>query len=112
MTTATTTNIQSKTVPFFVLRVSTDRFKALFTVPSRMAEALVIHPILCRGASFDLKIDSVSRSRERNLSAEPNSTTFLSTEFSSPYPEETARAIAERLAIRQDGPSPAISNLF
>ena len=94
-------------VPFFVLRLSNDEAKALFTVPSDVAEVLISHPILCRGASFDLKIDVVSR--ERSSSVRDSDTTFLSTHFSSPDPEETARAIAERIAIRQANPSPNVN---
>ena len=99
---------RNKAVPFFVLHLADARFKALFTVPSGMAETLILHPILCRGGSFDLTIDLVSQ----NDSMQSTSTSFLSTEFSSSYPEETARAIAERIAIRQEDPSPAVSHLF
>jgi len=70
-----------------------------------MAEKLVNHPILCRGASFDLKIDVVAVDTNTG-------TSFLSTEFSSPDPEETAQAIADRIFIRAEYPSPAISHLF
>jgi len=77
-----------------------------------MAENLVDHPILCRGASFDLTIDAVSQSREKTTAVQNSGTSFLSTEFFSPNPEETARAIAERIAIRQENPSPNLSHLF
>ena len=102
-------------MPFFILRVPDGRIKALFTVPSNMAETLVIHPIFCRGGSFDLQIDdvNVNQSRERNYAVQSTtSTIFISTVFCSPYPDETARAIAERIAIRQEDPSPAVSHLF
>ncbi|KAL3918032.1 MAG: hypothetical protein SGILL_004437 [Bacillariaceae sp.] len=87
------------TVPYFVLKLSDGKAKALFTIPSDMAEALIQHPILCRGASFDLEIDVVSQGRRRKHS-DNNDTTFLSAHFCSPHPEETARAISERLRIR------------
>jgi len=101
-----------KTVPYFVLHLSDEIVKALFVVESSMTEKLISYPILCRGASFDLAIDAVSKSREKSPSLQNNGTTFLSTEFSSPDPEESARAIAERIAIRQENPTPNFSNMF
>jgi hypothetical protein len=71
-------------------------------------QSLVVNPVLCRGASFDLEIDLVSQGRKKSNSA----TSFLSTEFLSPNPEETAQAISERLAIRMGGPSPVLSHFF
>lgn len=56
-------------VPFFVLNLSDGRAKALFTVPTDVAASLVEHPVLCRGASFDLAIDVVSRGRQRTPSS-------------------------------------------
>lgn len=122
MTTKTETKKSNKSVPFFILHLSGDKVKALFTVPSSTAEALVSYPILCRGASFDLSVDEVSQSREntllriesirRDASFQNIDISFLSTQFSSPNPEETARAIAERIAIRQENPSPNVSHLF
>jgi hypothetical protein len=113
ITTADTTTMNSnKNIPFFVLHLSDDKVKALFVVPSSMAKSLIKHPILCRGASFDLTIDVVSQSRARNTAVENSGTTFLATEFSSPQPEETARAIAERISIRQENPSPNVAHLF
>jgi hypothetical protein len=112
MTTNNTTSESNKCIPFFVLRLSDDKFKALFVVQASAAETLVSHPILCRGAIFDLTIDAVSQSREKVNALQHSGKSFLSTEFSSPNPEETARAIAERIAIRQETPSPNISQLF
>jgi hypothetical protein len=71
-------------------------------------QSLVVNPVLCRGASFDLEIDLVSQGRKKSNS----STSFLSTEFLSPNPEETAQAISERLAIRMGSPSPVLSHFF
>ena len=89
-------------VPYFVLHLSsskqhqdTNRAKALFTVPSELAQALVKHPVSCRGATFDLEIDVVSTSKK----AASSPTTFLSSEFVSPTPEATAQAIAQRLGM-------------
>mmetsp|Transcript_18389 Transcript_18389/g.37629 ORF Transcript_18389/g.37629 Transcript_18389/m.37629 type:complete len:134 (-) Transcript_18389:503-904(-) len=109
---STATTNSNRIIPFFVLHLSDDKVKALFRVPSNMAETLVGYPILCRGASFDLIIDVISQSRETATAGQNSRTTFLSTEFCSPDPEETARAIAERIAIRQEFPSPNVSNLF
>ena len=103
---------ENKIVPYFVLDTYGDRVKVLFVVSSDAAETLILHPILCRGASFDLKIDTVSQTREMRTAARHNGTSFLSTEFSSPNPDETARAIAERVAIRQESPPPNLSHLF
>jgi hypothetical protein len=117
-------------VPFFVLRLPDGRAKALFTVPSELAEILVLHPIMARGACFRLNVDVVSQGRQvlqrrRRCSHNENkgdlevgsdnatsvcndaaaavTTSFLSTEFVSPNPEETALAISERIGIRMMG---------
>mmetsp|Transcript_20983 Transcript_20983/g.43206 ORF Transcript_20983/g.43206 Transcript_20983/m.43206 type:complete len:114 (+) Transcript_20983:118-459(+) len=112
MTTNAPTRNGNKIVPFFVLNLSDDNVKALFIVSSSAAETLVQHPILCRGASFDLTVDSVSQFQEMGTAVQNSGTSFLSTEFSSPNPDETAQAIAERIAIRQESPPPNISSLF
>jgi hypothetical protein len=131
-------NSNNKAVPFFVLHLDDDRVKALFRVPSDISETLIQHPILCRGSSFDIKIDVVSSQCRDNDNDDNDDTTttmiqtnnnnnnnnndndnnagdtcFLSTEYSSPDPEGTAQAIAERIAIRIESPSTAsFSNLF
>jgi hypothetical protein len=128
-------NSNNKAVPFFVLHLDDDRVKALFRVPSDISETLIQHPILCRGSSFDIKIDVVSsqcrdndnddttttmiqtnNNNNNNNNDNDNNvsdTCFLSTEYSSPDPEGTAQAIAERIAIRIESPSTAsFSNLF
>jgi hypothetical protein len=94
----------SNKVPYFLLQLDDGQSRALFTVPANAASALVVHPVLCRGSSFHLDLHDEGRKRE--------STAFLSTVFFSPYPEETARQIAERLAIRIGSPSPVVSQLF
>jgi hypothetical protein len=90
------------------------RAKAVFTVPADLVSALTAYPILCRGASFDLCIDEDSENIMQaaymsNISLTSpasmrrrNGTTFLSTEFYSPSPEDTASEISKRLAIRID----------
>jgi hypothetical protein len=95
-------------VPYFVLHLSDGRAKALFTVPTQMAQSLVVNPVLCRGSSFDLEIDVVSQGRKKSSST----TSFLSSEFYSPVPEEAAQAISERLAVRIGSPSPGLSQFF
>jgi hypothetical protein len=118
-------------VPYFVLHLPDGRAKALFTVPSDMAEILVLHPIMARGACFHLNVDVVSLGRpiiqrgrrscsnndgNENVdysndnaanigdgSAVQVATSFLSTEFISPRPDETALAISERIWIRMMG---------
>lgn len=129
-------------VPYFVLHLPNGKAKALFTVPSHLADVLVLHPIMARGACFELTVDVVSQGRqqqhrrrnngndngggERSSLSIPNSTTttndydnntktdaatsFLSTEFVSPRPEETAHAIAERLQNRLQGTTTTSSN--
>ena len=124
MTTTTNrnSNNNNKTVPFFVLHLADDRVKALFRVPSDIAETLIHHPILCRGSSFDLTVDVMSsQCRDKNDSDNNDNddtttmihgTCFLSTEYSSPDPEGTAQAIAERIAIRIENPSTASFSNF
>ena len=110
--TKTTAGNDKKVVPYFILHLSGESVKALFIVESSKAETLINYPILCRGASFDLTVDVVSTSREKSAGLQNNGTSFLSTQFSSPDPEETARAIAERIATRQENPSPNVSSIF
>ena len=69
----------------------------------------MVHPVLCRGSSFDLEIDIVSQGRKKQTAS---ATSFISTEFYSPNPEETAQAISERIAIRMGSPSPVLSQFF
>jgi hypothetical protein len=95
-------------VPYFVLNLADGRVKALFTVPADMANALIVNPVMCRGASFRLEIDVVSQGRKKAVST----TSFLSSEFTSPDPEETALAISQRLAIRIGSPSLSSSSLL
>jgi hypothetical protein len=122
-TTTTTTTSTTTKVPYFVLHLPEGRAKALFTVPSDMAETLVLHPIMARGACFHLNIDVVSQGRpvlQRRRRCSNDDTnenvdgtngdaatavafSFLSTEFVSPRPEETALAISERIGIRMMG---------
>ena len=92
--------MSSKTnlVPFFLLNLEGGRTKALFTVPSNLALTLIRHPVLCRGAQFDLKLDEGMD--QKQAAKESSSTCFLFTIFESPHPEATAGAIAERLASR------------
>ena len=123
MTTTTNrnSNNNNKTVPFFVLHLADDRVKALFRVPSDIAETLIHHPILCRGSCFDLTVDVMSsqcRDNDSDNNDNDDATTtihgtcFLSTEYSSPDPEGTAQAIAERIAIRIENPSTASFSNF
>ena len=109
----------SQVVPFFVLNLEGGKSKVFFTVPSHLAESIIQHPILCRGAAFELQIDqqqqqqqqkkeeddndktsSSNSSSSRRLKNTNTTTKFLSTEFTSPHPDVTAEAIAERLASR------------
>lgn len=97
-------------VPYFVLNLSDGKAKALFTVPTHLSESLIVHPVMCRGACFGLKIDVVSQSSTSKSSKSP--TSFLSTEFYSPDPEQTAKQISQRIAIRMGGPSPVLSQFL
>ena len=89
-------------IPYFILCLDDDpempaaerRTKALFTVPKELATQLVAHDILCRGSSFELKIEEDS---PRN-----GDTTFLSTIFQSLQPQQLATELAKRIAIRID----------
>lgn len=106
---------QHPKVPYFVLHLPDGRAKALFTVPTELAETLVLHPIMARGACFDLQVDVVSQGRRRTKDSKSDgdeATSFLSTEFVSPRPEETALAISERLRIRMGNPGDAATLAF
>lgn len=86
------------TVPYFVLSLKDGRTKAVFTVPEDLVAFLTAHPILCRGGSFDLKIDVISQ----RANSGQRKTSFLSTEFYSPEPEMTASEISQRIAVRME----------
>ena len=90
----------NKKVSYFVVHLPRGRAKALFTVPSDLADILIRYPILCRGGSFDLHIDDTINNDNDDTNADNNKTCYLSTEYISPEPEQTAQAISERLAIR------------
>lgn len=68
-----------------------------------------MNPVLCRGSSFDLEIDLVSQGTKK-ISSSP--TSFISTVFDSPAPEETAEEIAARIAIRIGDPAPELSQVL
>jgi hypothetical protein len=102
----TTTMVEIDGVPYFVLHQDDGTAKALFTVPSNMTELLVKHPIACRGAFFELRVDTASRNLQSASQQQFAGTSFLSTEFYSPQPEETACAISTRLARRMADTDP------
>jgi hypothetical protein len=92
-------------VPYFVLHLEDGKAKALFTVPSDKTELLMKYPIACRGAFFDLRVDTASRNLQQQQQQFAG-TSFLSTEFFSPHPEEAALAISIRLASRMADTDP------
>ena len=108
----------SSLVPFFVLNLEGGTTKALFTVPSHLADTLIQHPVLCRGAAFELRIDNNNNTSgdQQDANQESNkasSTRFLATEFVSPHPEATAEAISERLTSRiTDSCESPLSTIF
>jgi hypothetical protein len=91
-------------VPYFLLPLDDGRTKVVFTVPEELAKALISHPILCRGSCFALQLDAVSQ-RLATTTMPPQGSrgriSFLSTEFFSPEPEDTAMDISRRLNARQ-----------
>ena len=91
-------------VPYFVLPLEDGRAKAIFTVPEELAQSLIAHPILCRGSSFALQVDEASRRIMVAAQQQQSShrTSFLSTEFYSHDPQDTALDISRRIAIRLD----------
>lgn len=100
-----------ESVPYFVLLLDGDqsksschRAKALFTVPEELAVSLSAHPIMCRGSSFALELDEAAMPSPSSNSSSSNktATTFLSTVFESPRPEDLAQEISRRLAVRID----------
>jgi len=108
---ATKKEDSSKKVPYFLVHQPDHQTKVLFQVPSRLALSIVKHPILCRGAAFDLQMDASSTS-----SFESSNSQFVFTQFTSPTPEVTAEAISMRLAVRiasgSCGGNPVLSSIF
>ena len=117
-------------VPYFVQTLPDGRSKAVFTVPEGQLTHLTLHPVLCRGAEFQLQPDAAShkllRATQPQQYRSTTSTTgrmsrsssshthqqqqsygvgFLSTEYYSPEPEATAQQIAVRLASRSEDSS-------
>lgn len=114
-------NENNDTVPYVLIPQNGNnrQFKAIFLVPEDLVDSLISRPILCRGSSFQLILDEdVTRENLRamqntNLTLQEggigsstmlslNTTRFLSTEFYSPEPNETAAEIALRLSIRME----------
>lgn len=91
-------------VPYYVLPLEDGKAKAMFSVPSQLAESLTKHPVVCRGAFFELHLDTASQAMQQQSSR--TSMCFLSTEFDSPDPEGTAKAISSRLANRMADTNP------
>jgi hypothetical protein len=104
-------------VPYFVLALGENRARALFTVPTSLAESLTENPVMCRDACFTLMIDTVSqRARDIGNNGTVNNdtiaTTFISTDFYSPDPEGTAEAIAQRLSNRITEPAAPTASML
>lgn len=97
-------------VPYHVLQLDDGRARALFTVPSHLAEALIKYPIACRSAFFHLHLDTTTATQalqpHRRQKQQTLSKRFLITEYDSPCPEETAKAISRRLANRMADTNP------
>lgn len=85
-------------VPYVVLPWDDDQSKAVFSVPEDVAASLIARPILCRGGSFELQVDSISQ--QLALGRREGNFQFLSTVFYSPDPNQTALDISRRLAMR------------
>ena len=97
----------TESVPYFVLRLEKLRAKALFTVPEDLAQSLAAHPILCRGSSFHFTVVAATpaAAAAEAAAATPSAisrTSFLSTVFESPNPDDLADEISKRLANRID----------
>ncbi|KAL7560063.1 hypothetical protein ACA910_016125 [Epithemia clementina (nom. ined.)] len=92
-------------VPFCVTtQIPGNRWKALFLVPIHLVNRLTKYPIVCRGSMFELRQEEImfGSTSSQLLIAEGSRTVFLKAEFVSPYPEELALAIAQRLTKRID----------
>ena len=90
-------------VPFCVTtRVPGNKWRALFLVPIHLVDRLTKYPIVCRGSMFELHQEEImfGSTSSRTLIAEGSSTVFLKAEFVSPFPEELALEIAQRLTRR------------
>ena len=105
------------TVPYSVSDLGNFRAKALFTVPSKMAHRLILHPILCCGSEFILAIDDITTTTTSAAAATTTTTNdddddgadnagevaFLSCEFESADPTSTALELSKRLSHRVGG---------
>jgi hypothetical protein len=100
-------------VPYHLLQLQDGRTKALFTVPASIAQSLVVHPVLCRGAAFSLNYTAAVDDIQKSATATADTTAFIFTEFYSPVPDETAFEISQRLANRvKENASLKISNVL
>lgn len=103
------------TVPYYVMELHDGRSRAVFSVPEAVATSLTAHPVLCRGAAFDLTPDwdaaSLLATAKCSGLTPPGRTSFVYTEFYSPAPEETAVEISKRLAVRVREGKAALSTM-
>ena len=94
LTQTTSSSSSLELVPYYVLERSDGRTEVLFLVPSALVSRVTVHPILCRGSAFSLRLDD----KNENIESEDGS--FLAVDFQSPYPDDSAREIAIRLTRR------------
>ena len=94
LTQTTSSSSSLELVPYYVLERSDGRTEVLFLVPSALVSRVTVHPILCRGSAFSLRLDD----KNENIDSEGGS--FLAVDFHSPYPDDLAREIAIRLTRR------------
>mmetsp|Transcript_17280 Transcript_17280/g.23801 ORF Transcript_17280/g.23801 Transcript_17280/m.23801 type:complete len:111 (-) Transcript_17280:766-1098(-) len=92
-------------IPYTIRPLPEGLSRALFKVPSHLAEFLVSSPVTCRGASFDLHILCGENSADPHDKNESTDMTSIYTDFHSPKPSQTADAIAIRLAARLRDPN-------
>jgi len=112
--------MMSEEPQFYLLPLEGGNTKAIFLVPDNLSAILSQHPILCRGASFKLRIDDEVTLQDliaESVGDPPcnSHTSFLSVVFYSPTPEETAAEIWKRLQHRVAGGenhTNGIANMF
>jgi len=97
----------SKKVPYTLQELENGDTRALFVVPTSMAQDIATTSVSCRGSTFSFSSgEDVLAGTSTLLSSHPPDRRVVCCDFYSPRPKETADAISIRLAQRIQDPLP------
>eukprot|EP00978_Attheya_sp_CCMP212_P027019 scaffold90036_cov55-Attheya_sp.AAC.2 len=96
----------SKKVPYTLQELENGDTRALFVVPTSMAQDIATTSVSCRGSTFSFSSGEDAAGTSALLSSHPPDRRVVCCDFYSPRPMETADAISIRLAQRIQDPVP------